>query len=156
MHYFILPTKDLSKHFFFHARVIMQNTRGNWTKKTYLEIKLSAYVRTSQANILHLDQKAAKCTTSKRLYGKFQLLIAHQLQENHSSSGKWVKFFGEAWKGVGGGVCSLERVSLVLINILMNSLIKTVFTLWITRSVRNKLLWALRYANVSLRCRQLS
>ena len=49
----------------------MQNTRGNWTKKTYLEIKLSAYVRTSQANILHLDQKAAKCTTCKRLYGKF-------------------------------------------------------------------------------------
>ena len=30
------------------------------------------------------------------------------------------------------------------------------FNLWITRSVRNKLPWALRYANVSLRCRQLS
>jgi len=26
---------------------------------------------------------------------------------------------------------------------------------WITRSVRNKLLWALGYANVSLRCRPL-
>ena len=71
MHYFILPTKDLSKHFFLHARVIMQNTRGNWTKKNYLEIMLSAYARTSQANILHLDQKAAKCTTCKWLYGKF-------------------------------------------------------------------------------------
>ena len=30
------------------------------------------------------------------------------------------------------------------------------FNLWITRSVRNKLPWALRYANVSLRCRHLS
>ena len=28
--------------------------------------------------------------------------------------------------------------------------------LWITRSIRNKLLWALWYANVSLRCRHLS
>ena len=27
-----------------------------------------------------------------------------------------------------------------------------VFNLWITRSVRNNVLWALRYANVSLRC----
>ena len=47
MHFFILPTKDLSKHFFLHARVILQNTRGNWTKKNYLEIMLSAYARTS-------------------------------------------------------------------------------------------------------------
>ena len=72
MHYFILPTKDLSKLFFFMQESLsMQTTRGNWTKKNYLEIKLSAYARTSQANILHLDQKAAKCTTCKRLYGKF-------------------------------------------------------------------------------------
>ena len=28
---------------------------------------LSAHARTSQANILHLDQKAAKCTTCKWL-----------------------------------------------------------------------------------------
>ena len=44
---------------------------------------------------------------------------------------------------MGGGVGLLEKVSLVLFNIFMNSLIYTVFTLWITRSVRNKLLWAL-------------
>ena len=31
-----------------------------------------------------------------------------------------------------------------------------IFNLWITRSVRNKLLWALQYANLSLRCRHLS
>ena len=32
---------------------------------------LSAYARTSKTNILHLDQKASKCTTCERLYGKF-------------------------------------------------------------------------------------
>ena len=31
-----------------------------------------------------------------------------------------------------------------------------IFILWITRSVRNKLLWALRYANVSHKFRHLS
>ena len=35
------------------------------------EILLSAPARTSQADILHLDQKAAKCTTCKRLCGEF-------------------------------------------------------------------------------------
>ena len=33
--------------------------------KNYLEILLSAHARTSQADMLHLDQKAAKCTTCK-------------------------------------------------------------------------------------------
>ena len=36
-----------------------------------VEILLSAYARTSQADILHLDQKAVKCTTGKRVCGKF-------------------------------------------------------------------------------------
>ena len=36
-----------------------------------LAILLSVHAQTSQANILHLDQKAAKCTTCKRLCGKF-------------------------------------------------------------------------------------
>ena len=36
-----------------------------------LEILLSAHAQTLQANILHLDQKAAKCTTCKWLCGKF-------------------------------------------------------------------------------------
>jgi len=39
---------------------------------------LSAHAQTSQANILHLDRKAAKCTTCKWLYGKFSLFIAQQ------------------------------------------------------------------------------
>ena len=37
----------------------------------FLEILLSAHARTSQANILHLDQEAAKFTTCKQLCGKF-------------------------------------------------------------------------------------
>ena len=159
MHYFILPTKDLLKLFFSSCKSHIQCKTPEATerKKMCLEIMLSVYARTSQAKILHLDQNAAKCTTFKWLYGKFQLLIAHQLPKNHSSSSKWLKCFGEAWKGTGGGGGSIEGVSLTLIYIyLMNSFICTVFNLWIMCSIRNKLLWALRYANVSLRCRHLS
>ena len=36
-----------------------------------VEILLSAHARTSQADILYLDQKAVKCTTGKRVCGKF-------------------------------------------------------------------------------------
>ena len=36
-----------------------------------VEILLSAHARTSQADILHLDQKAMKCTTCKPVWGKF-------------------------------------------------------------------------------------
>ena len=35
------------------------------------EILLSEHARTSQADILHLDQKAVKCTTCKPVCGKF-------------------------------------------------------------------------------------
>ena len=35
------------------------------------EILLPAHSRTSQADILHLDQKAAKCSTFKPVCGKF-------------------------------------------------------------------------------------
>ena len=41
------------------------------TFKPKFEILLSAHARTSQADILHLDQKAAKCTTCKPVSGKF-------------------------------------------------------------------------------------
>ena len=36
-----------------------------------IEILLSAHARTTQAKILHLDQRAAEFTTCKRLCGKF-------------------------------------------------------------------------------------
>ena len=39
-------------------------------KKEGEEILLSAHARTSQANILYLDQKATKCMTCKWVYGK--------------------------------------------------------------------------------------
>ena len=40
-------------------------------RKAKKEILLSAHARTSQADILHLDQKTAKCTTCKLVCGKF-------------------------------------------------------------------------------------
>ena len=39
--------------------------------KNFLQILLSVHAQTSQANILHLDQKAMKCMTCKRVCGKF-------------------------------------------------------------------------------------
>ena len=39
---------------------------------------LSAHTQTSQANILHLDRKAVKCSTCKWLYGTFSIFIAQQ------------------------------------------------------------------------------
>ena len=39
--------------------------------KNYLEILLSVHAQTLEADILHLDQKAAKCKTCKQLCGKF-------------------------------------------------------------------------------------
>ena len=56
--------------------------------KSHLQILLSAHTRTSQVDILHLDQKAAKCTTCKPVCGTFQLFIARQWPENHSTSFK--------------------------------------------------------------------
>ena len=41
------------------------------TFKPKNEILLSAHARTSEADILHLDQKTAKCTTCKPDCGKF-------------------------------------------------------------------------------------
>ena len=48
-----------------------QDCRVTFKPKNYLEILLSVHARTSQADILHLEQKAAKCTTSKPVCGKF-------------------------------------------------------------------------------------
>ena len=54
------------------------------------KILLSVHARTLQAEILHLDQKAVKCTAGKWVCGKFQLFIAWQWPENHSTS-FWIK-----------------------------------------------------------------
>ena len=47
--------------------------------KNYIEIFLSMHARTSEANILHLEQRAAlKCLTHKLDLGQFWLFIARQ------------------------------------------------------------------------------
>ena len=48
-----------------------QDCSVTFRPKNYLEILLSVHARTSQADILHLDQKAAKCSTCKPVGGKF-------------------------------------------------------------------------------------
>ena len=51
-------------------RKVQVKTAVSLLNQKNLEILLSAHARTSQANILHLDQKAAKCTTCKPVCGK--------------------------------------------------------------------------------------
>ena len=58
------------------AKSKSQDCNVTFKPKNYLEILLSAQAQTSQANILHLDQKAVKCMTRKWLGGKFKLFIA--------------------------------------------------------------------------------
>ena len=53
------------------AKSKSQDCYVTFKPKNYVEILLSAHARTSQADILHLDQKAAKCTTCKLVCGKF-------------------------------------------------------------------------------------
>ena len=53
------------------AKSTSQDCCVTFKPKNYLKILPSAYARTSQTNILHLDQKAAKSTTCKRFCGKF-------------------------------------------------------------------------------------
>ena len=59
------------------------------------KILLSARARTLQGNILHLDQQAAKCTTCKRLCGKFVKLyrLASSAFFDKISRGEWVNEF---------------------------------------------------------------
>ena len=63
-----------------------------------LKILLSAPAWTSQANILHLDQKATKFMTCKQLFGKLMLFIEWQWPENHLNSFK-MHFFQQNLQG---------------------------------------------------------
>ena len=70
-------------------RQVKQKKRGEEkAKRKSQHCCVTAHAQTSQANILHLDQKAANCTTCKRLCGRFWLFIARQWPENHSTSFK--------------------------------------------------------------------
>ena len=55
------------------AKVKVKTAVSLLNPKTFL---LSVHAQTSQADILHLDQKAVKCTTCERICGKFYLFIA--------------------------------------------------------------------------------
>ena len=70
-----LPTKMKPTKFPAREKKMRQEKRkkkgGEKAKSKSQEILLSAHARTSQADILHLDQKAAKCTTCKPVCGKF-------------------------------------------------------------------------------------
>ena len=78
--------------------------------KNYVEILLSAHARTSQADILHLDQKAIKWTTCKPVCGEFSLFIPRQWPENHSTSFK-MHFLAKS-PGANGLMSSLGMPSL--------------------------------------------
>ena len=54
-----------------NAQQEKKNEARKAKKEGRREILLSAHAQTSEANILHLDQKAAKCTTCKQLCSKF-------------------------------------------------------------------------------------
>ena len=79
------PTKCLAKEKN-EARKVKKEGRRESIK--YLKILLSVHAQTSLANILFLDQKAAKCTTCKPLCGKFWLFIARQWPEDRLTSFK--------------------------------------------------------------------
>ena len=53
------------------ARSKSQDCCVPFKPKNYLQILLSAHARTSEADILHLCQKAARCSTCKPVCGKF-------------------------------------------------------------------------------------
>ena len=57
------------------AKSKSQDCSVTFKPKNYLEILLSAHGRTSQADILLLDHKAAKCTTCKRFCGLLVLAL---------------------------------------------------------------------------------
>ena len=73
---FLSPNPKILKAFLKTLPIKMKPTkcpaREKKSKKSKtVEILLSAHARTLQADILHLDQKAVKSTTGKRVCGKF-------------------------------------------------------------------------------------
>ena len=53
------------------AKSKSQDCSVTFKPKNYLKILLSVHARTSQADTLHLDQKAMKCMTCKPVCDKF-------------------------------------------------------------------------------------
>ena len=80
--------------------------------KNYLEILLSVHPRTSQANILHLDQQATKCTTCEQICGTYYLLKARQFntrtQLNYLQSTLFGKISRSKW--VNEGLMAIKKI----------------------------------------------
>ena len=85
---------------------------------TALKILLSAHARNLQANILHLDQKAVKCTTCKWLYSKFWLFIARKWPENDLTRFK-THFLAK-----------FPREGLIKLLVMLHHCTKALFALW--------------------------
>ena len=85
---------------------------------TALKILLSVHARNLQANILHLDQKAVKCTTCKWLYSKFWLFIARKWPENDLTRFK-THFLAK-----------FPREGLIKLLVMLHHCTKALFALW--------------------------
>ena len=85
---------------------------------TALKILLSAHAWNLQANILHLDQKAVKCTTCKWLYSKFWLFIARKWPENDLTRFK-THFLAK-----------FPREGLIKLLVMLHHCTKALFALW--------------------------
>ena len=71
--------------------------------KNYLEILLSAHAQMSQANILHLDQRAArKFMTCKQLCGKFYIALYSQTITKENCSTSFQRCFLAKFPGANG------------------------------------------------------
>ena len=73
--------------------------------------ELSVQARTSQANVLHLDQEAAKCTTCERIHDTFYLLQARQLitrKQLNCQNTFFGKISGSVW--VNEGLMAIKKL----------------------------------------------
>ena len=85
---------------------------------TAVKILLSTHARNLQANILHLDQKAVKCTTCKWLFSKFWLFIARKWPENGLTRFK-THFLAK-----------FPREGLIKLLVMLHHCTKALFALW--------------------------
>ena len=66
------PTKCPARE----KKMRQEKQKNTWEERN-LEILLTVHAQTSQADILHLDQKAMGCTTCKPVCGYFFLFCWH-------------------------------------------------------------------------------
>ena len=153
MHYFLQPTKDLS-NFFSSCKSHNQckTLEAAELKKTISKL---CFLRMSELHKLIFSIWMRRLQTVRPVNGfmvSFSSLQHISYKKTTRLTVNGLNFLEKPGRGRGVEVGSLERVSLILIYIFMNSFIYTVFNL----QIMGNILWALQYANVSLRCRHLS